>query len=226
MLYVALGDSVTYGYSSTNHTKSYVARFARGISKQEKVNVFLHARPGWTSTKLLKVTKSLQPSLFDEAKLVTLMVGGNDLLRSSPFLLNGNHAHLMKVADRYYQNLLEIVDMVKRPQSKFIIATLYNPFPNSMLAAEYTKLVNDCVRRVARRYRLLIADVDAKFEGREERFVEGYRRGNIRDFRIVGNPIHPNDAGHGAIARVFLSVYRRAGVKDMARGGKLRRAER
>jgi lysophospholipase L1-like esterase len=217
---------VTYGYSSTNPSKSFVQRFARGISKQEKVNVFLHARPGWTSTKLVKATKAMQPTLFDEAKIVTLMVGGNDLLRSSPFLLNGNHAHLIKVADRYYQNLVSIVEMVKRPQSKFIIATLYNPFPNSILATEYTKLVNDCVRKVAHRYRLLIADVDARFDGREVRLVEGYRRGTIRDFRIVGNPIHPNDAGHGAIAQVLMAVYRRASAKDMARGGKLKRAQK
>lgn len=226
VLYVALGDSVTYGYSATNNRRSYVQRIARSLSKQERVNVYLHAKPGWTSARLLKSVKSVQPSIFDEAKLTTLMVGGNDLLRSSPFLLNGNHSHLMKVADRYYQNLTNIVELAYRPGTRFIIATLYNPFPNSVLAEEYTGLVNDCVRRVARRYNLLLADIAARFDGKEFRFVEGYKRGSIRDFRIRGNPIHPNDAGHGAIAQGFLAMYRRAGVKDIAKGGKLKRTQK
>lgn len=226
MLYIALGDSVTYGYSSTSENKSYVQRLARSLSKTGKVNVYLHAKPGWTSTKLLKSVQTLQPSLFEEAGLVTLMVGGNDLLRSSPFLLNGNHAHLMRVADRYYQNLLEIVELAKRPNSRFIVGTLYNPFPNSVMASEYTRLVNDCVRRVAKRYGILLADIDKRFQDKEARYVEGYRRGSIRDFRIVGNPIHPNDAGHGAIAQTFLSIYRRAGMTNLSKGGKLKRSSR
>jgi lysophospholipase L1-like esterase len=214
---------VTYGYSSTDQKKSYVERFARSISKTKKVNVYLHAKPGWTSTKLLKSMESLQSSIFEEAGIVTLMVGGNDLLRSSPFLLNGNHAHLLKVADRYYQNLVEIVCLAKRPHSRFMIATLYNPFPNSMMASEYTRLVNDCVRRVARRYNLHLVDLAARFQGKESRFVEGYRRGTIKDFRIIGNPVHPNDTGHAAIARAFLETHQRTRPKQITTRGKMKR---
>lgn len=217
MLYVALGDSISYGYSSTRHSRSFPQRIARSLSQAQKVNVYLQAKPGWTSRQLLKSLDAVQPCIWDEAKLVTLMVGGNDLLRASPWALNGNHGYVVRVADRYHQNLCEIVERAKRPQSKFIISTLYNPFPNSLVAEEYTALVNNAVRRVAKKYGLILVELDKAMSGKEARLVDGYKRGTIKDFRLRGNPIHPNDAGHAVIASKFVSAYRNASQRQTQR---------
>jgi len=225
MLYVALGDSVTYGYSSSQGNRAYPQRVAKALSQKQTVNVYLQAKPGWTSRQLLKSLDDIQDCIWEEAKLVTLMVGGNDLLRASPWVFNGNHGHLMKVVDRYHEHLSQIVEKVKRRRFKFIIATLYNPFPNSLMVDEYTRLVNESIRRVAKRYRLILAPIDKKMRGKEEKLIDGYKRGTIRDFRLVGNPIHPNDAGHEAIASAVLATYRQSIVRQLPRQANLMRTQ-
>lgn len=214
MMYVALGDSVTYGYSSTKEQLAFPRRLARKLSaRQRRYHVYLQAKPGWTSKQLLKSLESVQDCIWEEAKLVTLMIGGNDLLRSSPWLLNGNHDRLLRIVDRYHENVTKIVETAKRPQQKFLIATLYNPFPNSLLAEEYTDLVNEVVRRVARRHRLTVVDIASAFRGRESKFVDGYKRGSIRDFKLIGNPIHPSDEGHAAMSNAFARAYWRLSAR-------------
>lgn len=220
MMYAALGDSITFGYSSTTDAQRFVGHIQSSLSKQEKVNVYLHAKPGWTSKQLLKSLGDVPECIWDEARLVTLMVGGNDLLRVTPWLLDGSRRHLIKAADKLHENLTQIVDLVQRPQSKIVLATLYNPFPNSIVAEECVETLNKAIRTVARQKRLILADVRQNYFGKEEKYVDGYKRGQVRDFRIVGNPIHPNDAGHLAIARTILRAYRRALARSRSAGRK------
>jgi lysophospholipase L1-like esterase len=210
MLYAALGDSITFGYSSTSEDKRYVHQVQTSLSKQQRINLYVHAKPGWTSKQLLKSLQDVPDCIWDEAGLVTLMIGGNDLLRVTPWLIDGSRGPLMKAADRLLENISKIVEIVERPGSKIVIATLYNPFPNSIVAEECVETLNKAIKAAARRHKLLIADVRQNYFGKEDRFVDRYKRGNIRDFRIRNNPIHPNDAGHLAIARTILGVYRRA----------------
>jgi lysophospholipase L1-like esterase len=210
MLHVALGDSITHGYSASSDQTSYIHRLGVTMYRKNPPNVYLQAKPGWTSRQLLKSVKSIQEAVWNEARLVTLMIGGNDLLYSVPWLLNGGDAQIIKVADKLYQNITEIVEIAKRPHHKFIIATLYNPFPNSMRAEEFTNRVNQSIRLVAKRHGLTVADVRRAFSGREGKFIEGYRRGQLRDLRLIHNPVHPNDAGHAVIARAFQRASQRA----------------
>lgn len=208
MLYVALGDSITYGYSSTSEETRYATLVQRSLSKQP-VNLHVHAKPGWSSKYLLKSLKTIPPVIWGEAKLITIMIGGNDVLRSLPGLLDGNPNRMLRVAERYYENLVEIVQMIRRPQSTMVIATIYNPFPNSMIVEQYIEVLNKTIRMCAQREGLLLADVHKHFTRRESDYIDGYRRGRIRDFRFFGNPIHPNDEGHRHIARIIMEAYRK-----------------
>lgn len=210
MLYAALGDSITYGYSSSSDQSRYVTLIQSSLAKQQPVNLFLHAKPGWTSRQLLKAARRVPDVIWAEARLVTIMIGGNDLLHAIPWLIDGNSSRLIKVADKVRENVSELVHLVKRPSSIVLLGTLYNPFPNSFLAEEYTEAINKSIRSIAQRERVHLADVRKHFYRREHEFVDGYRQGKIRDIRLIGNPIHPNDDGHEAIARVFLRTYRRS----------------
>lgn len=209
MLYAALGDSITYGYTAGDENSRYVARIQSSLSKQQAVNVFLHAKPGWTSKQLLKSAERVPDVIWAEARLITILIGGNDLLRAVPWLIEGNTARIMRIAEKVRDNVAELVHLIKRPHSTILLATLYNPFPNSLLAEEYTEAINKSLRMIAQREKVHLADVRKHFFRRESEFIDGYRHGKLRDMRIRGNPIHPNDTGHEAIAQVFLRTYRR-----------------
>lgn len=209
MLYAALGDSITYGYSASEDERSFVARVRRALARQTKVSLYTCAKPGWTSKQLSRAVRRTPECIWDEAKVVTILIGGNDLLWAAPWLVESNPGHMMKVAGRLYDNLTEVVECVSRRTSTVILCTIYNPFPNSVLATEYTHALNRSIRRVAERHHLRLVDLDTVFQGREEAFIDGYQRGQIRDIKFRGNPVHPNDAGHQRIARAVLSVYRR-----------------
>lgn len=210
MLYAALGDSITHGYAATTDEHSYVSQVRSALAKSQPVSLFLNAKPGWTSKQLQKSLSTTPECIWEEAKLITLLVGGNDMLRAAPWLLESNPGQMMKVADRLYENLTSILYTIRRPQSTIVIATLYNPFPNSLMCEEYTDILNKSIRLLASREKLCLADVRKQFRHREDRFIEGYRRGSIRDLRLRGNPVHPNDAGHSLIARTLLAAYRQS----------------
>lgn len=220
MLYAALGDSITYGYASSTEETRFAGRVVSSLSKQDKVNLYVHAKPGWTSKRLLKTLRDVPECIWDEAQLITIMVGGNDLLKALPWLIDGKRRQLGRVTRNLHQNLTEIVRLVKRPQSKIVLATIYNPFPNSAVAEECVEALNKAIRLVVRQEDLILADVRQQFFSREDNFVGGYKRGLVRDFRIFGNPIHPNDEGHLEIARTVLRSYRRSVVQNRMKSRK------
>lgn len=214
MLYAALGDSITYGYSSSSDATRYVNRLqrqVRAIHRNGRINVFVTAKPGWTSKQLLKAVRKVPVGIWEEVRLVTLLVGGNDAMRAAPWLMHGNRKRLLHVADQLQKNLSDIIQMVKRPQAVFIVGTIYNPFPNSAVAEECTEVLNRAIRKAARQHRVWVADLGAAFNGQEAKLVDSYRRGTIKDFRLIrANPVHPNDQGHLVISRAFLRTYRQA----------------
>lgn len=209
MLYAALGDSITFGYVASPE-KRFTTRIQSTLAKRQRVSMFVHARPGWTSKQLLRSLKKVPTAIWDEASVITILIGGNDLLRHVPWLLGGDTGRSIKVADRLRENLTEIIRTVRRPHTKILVSTIYNPFPNYLLAAECTTIINKSIRLAVHRENGILVDTHAVFLGKEHRFVEGYRGGELRDFKLRGNPIHPNDAGHEAIARAFLHAYRNA----------------
>lgn len=212
MLYAALGDSITYGYDAASENVRFVTRVQRALGlKRDPMHVFLNAKPGWTSRQLVKSLPNVPDCIWDEAKLITILVGGNDMLRSAPWILDGNHARCVKIADGLQKNLMEVVDIVRRPKSRILLATVYNPFPNSLPAQEGIQMLNRAIRHVANRKRVRLVDVASLFAHREHLLIEGYRNGEIRDIKLRGNPIHPNDRGHAIIAKAFISAYRQAG---------------
>jgi lysophospholipase L1-like esterase len=223
MIYAALGDSITYGYSATSDEHTYVSRIQASLAKQQQpVNLYLHAKPGWTSRQLLKSLAKTPSCIWEEAKVITLLVGGNDMLRAAPWLLDSNPGHMVKVADAFYENITEIIQLVRRPHSVLILGTVYNPFPNSLMCEEYTDVLNRSIRLAAEREGAVLADIRRTFRNRESKLIEGYRRGQLRDMRLRGNPIHPNDAGHALIARQFLVAYHRSLAKKRGTRRKMR----
>jgi lysophospholipase L1-like esterase len=208
MLYAALGDSITYGYCASNEGSGFVHQIKRALHRQHRVSFYLHAKPGWTSGQLRKSLKKVPDCIWSEAKVITLLIGGNDLIKSSPFLLDTKSSRMTRITERFSENLTEIVNIIRRPQARILIGTIYNPFPNSPLVEEYTQQMNRVIHNIAHRERLILADIHKCFCRKEHIYIDGFRRGTLKDFKLIGNPIHPNDKGHQAIANVYLRAYR------------------
>lgn len=207
MLYTALGDSITFGYCSTQPERRYVSRLHSMLGMKQPLNLWVHAKPGWTSGRLLQSLSDLPEDLWEETLIATLMIGGNDLLRAIPFLWTGNPASLIRVSDKLYRNVTQILDRISKPHNVVVVGTLYNPFPNSKIAASCTEVLNNAIRSAAQRDGVEVAEVQNAFKPRAKQCIDGYRRGLMRDIRIIGNPIHPNDDGHQLIAKVFHQAY-------------------
>lgn len=220
MIYAALGDSITYGYHATTEKKHFVCRIQASLARARRVSLFTVAKPGWTSKQLLKSVKSVPKCIWDESGVITVLVGGNDLIRVSPWLLNGITSKSVPVADKLADNLNEIVHVVKRPYNKILIGTVYNPFPNSLSAEECTGILNKSIRLVAFRENLILVDLYRAFRCKEHQFIEGYKNGQMRDFKIHHNPIHPNDFGHYCISQAFLTAYRAINMTKLRQKGK------
>lgn len=217
MLMLALGDSITFGYGATDPQRSYPQMLRQHFARNQRVSLHVQAKPGWTSRQLNKSLADVPACIFDEAELVTLMIGGNDLLKSAPFLIQGKPERIAQVCERVQTEVEEIVGRANRPYNTFAIATLYNPFPNFDLAEQITLQFNDMIRRVAIRNKLRIVEVENLFRGNEATFVEHYRNGQFRDIRIVRNPIHPTDDGHRALYLGFAKALQKPMISRQRR---------
>ncbi|EPZ45941.1 hypothetical protein N007_07960 [Alicyclobacillus acidoterrestris ATCC 49025] len=219
MLMLALGDSITYGYGATSPDLSYPERLRKHLARNARVSLHVQAKPGWTSRQLNKSLPEVPQCIYDEAEIVTLMIGGNDLLRGAPVLLTGKPERIAQVCERSQSEIEEIVERANRPYNTFVIATLYNPFPNFELAERITQTYNDMIRKVAAHHRLHVFDASRAFRGHEADYVEHYKNGQFRDIRLYKNPIHPTDAGHHALYQGFFRTLQRAKASRQKRKG-------
>lgn len=217
MLMLALGDSITYGYGTTSPEHSYAQRLKRQFARGTRVSMHVQAKPGWTSKQLLRSLRDLPECIFDEAQIVTLMIGGNDLIKNMPALLNTSPAKIAEVCDKSRKDIESIIEIANRPYNTFAIATLYNPFPNFSVAERITDRFNDMIRRVAAKHKLLVMEAPKAFRGHEADYVENFRSGSFRDIRLFRNPIHPTDAGHEALYTAFYRTLQRARSKGQRR---------
>ncbi|KIL34413.1 hypothetical protein SD71_20580 [Cohnella kolymensis] len=193
--YLALGDSITYGQNASSSSRAYPSRVTamlrlKGI--QAKLRVL--AQPSWTSSDLAEEIYT-DPSLLSSANVITVWIGGNDLIQG--------------MMNRFKRRLDMILGMARIMGVKHIVCcTQYNPFPNSAIAVNTIGSMNQVIIASATTNRCLVAQVDRWVSGNEHRLIDGYKGGHAEDALRGFAPVHPNDQGHELIAtRLFSSIY-------------------
>lgn len=88
MIYLALGDSITFGYESSSDENRYVNQLLQKLNKVQRTSLHVQAKPGWTASQLLRALEKTPACILQEAELITLMIGGNDLLKTLPWFLD------------------------------------------------------------------------------------------------------------------------------------------
>ena len=228
MIYLALGDSITHGYNATGESRRYAVLLAEKLNRLERTSVHIHAKPGWTASQLAASLQKVPECILREAAIITVMVGGNDLLRAMPWYLNDADSGRDRLDQSFSPAMREILRLAPgRPGARRLLCTVYNPFPEWDLACTAVDDLNGMIRRAAAEHRCQLASIHQSYAGRERDLVDGYRGGHSDDFRLVRNPIHPNDSGHALLAEELFALcgrqLRNPGGRGTQRGGRKRR---
>jgi lysophospholipase L1-like esterase len=207
--YIALGDSITFGQNASSSCKAYPARVTSMLKlKGIQAKRIVLAQPSWTSADLAEELYT-DPELLSCAKVVTVWIGGNDLIHYGLSSLREPATTILRRMNRYKRRLDIILKLIRIMAVKHIICcTQYNPFPNSVIAVDAIRIMNQLIIESATTNRCLVARVDRWFSGNEHSLIYGYRGGYAEDALHGFAAVHPNDQGHEVIAMgLFSSIY-------------------
>ncbi|KXT76262.1 SGNH/GDSL hydrolase family protein [Streptococcus sp. DD12] len=222
---VAIGDSLTEGVGDTTQKGGYVPLLGKALEKNYDVRVKTKnfGVSGNTSQQILKrmtENKAIQKSL-KSAKLMTVTVGGNDVLK----VVKGNLSNLtvssFKQPQKAYQKRLrQIIDLARRdnPQLPIYIMGIYNPFylnfPDLTAMQDIIDNWNEATLAVTQSYQgvyfvpindLLYKGIDGKGGITQE------TSGNIsisNDALYDGDHFHPNNRGYAIMAEATMEKIR------------------
>jgi lysophospholipase L1-like esterase len=208
--YLALGDSIATGAGAET---GYPTRYRQVLADETGAEVTLEnlARDGWTSGDLLAAIRE-EPEfteLLEEADVVTLSVGGNDLLRPLQRFVEGDCPELECVeeaAETFEANWDELLDELGAQTDAELIATdLYNPFAGTLETFGVREAVQPWLDRVnehiAASDGVAVAAISQAFHG-DEGDEDPVSRGLISDDRL-----HPSDDGHEAITEALPTPH-------------------
>lgn len=190
--YLALGDSLAAGYRAMPATQGYVYRLYReGVIAPLNRTLFANAAvPGVTSAQVLAYQVPQALDAFP-ADVITLSVGGNDLLR----ILSG--ADPGTVLNEFQTNLTLILQRLRTglPQARIYINNLYT-VPNIAGADSIVPVFNGIVAQVAGAFGVPVVDIYTAFLGRPELLL-------INRPGAGAYEVHPTNAGYAVMAQVY-----------------------
>ena len=201
--YTALGDSLAVGLLTLG--SGYVNQYSKWLVQNrypQGIELINLGTSGWKSEDILKALQENQfyMKAIQSADILTLDVGGNDLLGSNFTTLG------LRLAFRKYQNNLSMILSKIRefnPTAPFYMMDIYNPYPvghpKRALAEVWIPHFNHVIHSMASNPVFGItglAEVFTAFQGHEEEYTWIDELGDI----------HPNSLGHQVICQCFAAV--------------------
>ena len=214
--YLALGDSITAGYSLENPDKDCYARLFADKYDLELTNEAV------TGDKSKDLLAKLDNYNIDDYDVITLCIGANDVLREfiDKFLelepaemaeFMGNlktNEEFNKQIDENLEtldkNLEQIMSIIKSGHAQIYMMNVYNPYRNNILptmaeiADPYMQKLNKVIEKYAK-------DVNFVNLYKELKNVDG-KIINSQDTKTMYDP-HPNVEGHKEIAKLLSDRY-------------------
>lgn len=195
--YMALGDSLVAGYGAIPATQGYVyLLYKEGVFDIATNTLLSNAGvPGVTSRQVLdhqvpQAIEAFRPTV------ITLTVGGNDLLR----ILKGADAG--QVLSEFQTNLTLILQNLRTalPNTRIVVSNLYT-IPQIPGADQIVPVFNLIVAGVASAFNVPVADVYGAFLGRRGLLL-------IERHGAAPNEVHPTNAGYRVMAQAFEAAIR------------------
>lgn len=221
MIYVAIGDSITrgFGLASTKERFSFLLREKLEEDTQQSWTEYNYGVDGQTSDELLDNLQHDRISHLQDADLITVCIGANDMLQPVESLFLVGYQKLWEIlqvnADNYYENLESIMGELRRvnPDCRIIFMTIYNPYKGidftegdndtslDSLADDVVTELNSIIVERASDLGYEVADVYQAFQETEEYVLNAYV--NTQGINL---DVHTNSIGHQLIADVFFDV--------------------
>ncbi|HJW80921.1 MAG TPA: SGNH/GDSL hydrolase family protein [Acidiferrobacterales bacterium] len=195
--YMALGDSLVAGYGAVPATQGYVYLLYKDGAFDRVTNTLLSNAgvPGVTSRQVLEHQVPQAIEAF-RPTVITLTVGGNDLLR----ILKGENAG--QVLSEFQANFTLILQGLRTalPNARIVVSNLYT-IPQIPGAGQVVPIFNQIVAGVASAFNVPVADVYSAFQGRHGLLL-------IERAGAAPDEVHPTNAGYRVMAQAFEAAIR------------------
>lgn len=199
--YLVLGDSIAYGSGLTNPVAACYGKIVADTNGYDYAN---HSVPGHTTANLITKLKEEEVIAdLEKADIINISIGGNDFLTSNvkqlitDCLVNGDYSKLDKIAQTFYNNLCEIVDIINshNEDAVILVQTLYNPQEDFLRDAYQigADRINNAIKKYASKNpgEIVIVDVGKAL---------GADMANY-----AADKIHPSAKGNEKIAQTVLN---------------------
>jgi len=208
--YLALGDSVAFGVGASSPEQlGYPGVFYDQYLKKVRPEIVTYknfALPGETIASFSNRSKSqsqLDRTLEElkttrkaghKVSLISLTIGGNDLLAARPKSQIEKTAVLEQLDNNFQAILAQLGPRLAESKTELIVTTYYNPYGGLVGSDDVTwiKRFNEIIQKRATEYNFKVADFFEPVLGHEKNLT-WIERGDI----------HPNVAGHAALANAL-----------------------
>jgi lysophospholipase L1-like esterase len=205
IVHLAIGDSVIRGVGASQN-ENLVSQFSNKLAQQihKKIQFQNEGINGITSSELKTL---VQAGRFDEeikkSDIVTINVGGNDILRMAKRQSFQNVFQAFhQLQTTFSENLSDIAARIKKlnPNATIVFLELYNPLsPNDQvyqLADQLLPKWNVKIYEVANQYPLSMVVETTKV-------INGEQRQNL-----APDGVHPNSSGYTAISEQMIYQFK------------------
>lgn len=209
--YIALGDSLAAGQTPNREIDTgYSDLIAQEIARNQPLAFYSKALafPGYTTAQVLERVQSEEAKpLLQNANLITVSAGANDLLRLIQVDgASGSIAFQQIPADyslnKARENMVKLIAELKKraPNAQVYVMGYYFAYPHvresqKIGTAKQLDKLNEILARVSKEAGVQFVSVDAAFGDKAK--------------DKIPNPldVHPNAEGYRAMANQFLAMY-------------------
>ena len=215
--YVALGDSLAAGQTHTREIDTgYSDLIAQEIGRNQPLAFFSKelAFPGFTTTDVLERVQSKEAKpLLQNANVITISAGANDLLRLIQSDAKSGSLTFQQIPVDYSlnnvrKNMINILSDIKKiaPKAQVYVMGYYFAYPHARDSqkagiAQQLNRLNEILAKVAEEADVQFVSVDAAF-------------GDNATGKVP-NPadVHPNVEGYRDMANSFFNVYAKGAMQ-------------
>ena len=215
--YVALGDSLAAGQTPTREIDTgYSDLIAQEIGRNQPLAFFSKelAFPGFTTTDVLERVQSKEAKpLLQNANVITISAGANDLLRLIQSDAKSGSLTFQQIPVDYSlnnvrKNMINILSDIKKiaPKAQVYVMGYYFAYPHARDSqkagiAQQLNRLNEILAKVAEEADVQFVSVDAAF--------------GENATGKVPNPadVHPNVEGYRDMANSFFNVYAKGAMQ-------------